>query len=142
MVSTLLVEFRDWQGSDAPSEQSCLASVRRLMDDPDAEYLLGAVDEDHKPAGVAQLRFRYSLWRAAEDCYLEDLFVRQEARRSGLGRALVEGALARARERGCARVELDANEDNPPALALYQRLGFSAVSESPGGRNLLMRLRL
>ena len=141
-VTGLLVEFRDWWGYDVPSQESCLASVRRLIDDPDTEYLLAAKEEASAAAAVAQLRFRWSIWLAAEDCYLEDLFVREEARRSGLGRALVEAALARARERRCARVELDANEANAPALALYEGLGFSAHSRPAGGRNLLMRQRL
>jgi len=66
----------------------------------------------------------------------------QQARGSGLGRALAEAALARARERGCARVELDVNAANQAALALYESLGFESWSDPPGGRNLLMRRRL
>ena len=31
------------------------------------------------------------------------------------------------------------NEGNGPALALYERLGFSASTKAPGGRDLLMR---
>jgi ribosomal protein S18 acetylase RimI-like enzyme len=54
----------------------------------------------------------------------------------------VEAALERARERGCARVELDVNAANPVALALYESLGFESWSDPPGGRNLLMRRRL
>jgi mycothiol synthase len=65
-----------------------------------------------------------------------------DPRGSGLGRALAEAALARARERGCARVELDVNAANPAALALYESLGFEGWSDPPGGRNLLMRRRL
>ena len=68
---------------------------------------------------------------AAEDCWLEDLFVLADARGAGLGAALVELALGRARERGCRRVELDTNECNDAALALYARFGFTARA-SPG----------
>ena len=78
----------------------------------------------------------------ADDCWLEDLFVEEDARGSGLGRALVEAALERARERGCARMELDVNEANAAALALYESLGFDSWSDPPGGRNLFMRRRL
>jgi ribosomal protein S18 acetylase RimI-like enzyme len=63
-----------------------------------------------------------------------------EARRSGLGRALVEGAIARARERGCRRMELDTNEDNAAARALYEGLGF--VNDRYGSRDLYYRLHL
>ncbi|MDQ4049912.1 MAG: GNAT family N-acetyltransferase [Actinomycetota bacterium] len=140
-VADLLIEFRDWWGRAAPSAESFLASVERLMAAPDAEFLLGA-SGDGAPAGVCQLRFRFSVWHAAEDCWLEDLFVCEGARRSGLGAALVEAALDRARERGCARVELDVNEENRAALALYEAFGFSAAPAPGGGRTLLMRRRL
>jgi GNAT superfamily N-acetyltransferase len=91
---------------------------------------------------VCQLRYRFGLWLGTPDCWLEDLFVRESARGRGVGRALAEAAIERARERGSRRIELDVNDANPAALALYERLGFSAWVESAGGRNLLMRLRL
>ena len=109
---------------------------------PHTEYLLGAPHDDAPPAGVAQLRYRYGLWRAGHDCLIEDLYVEPHARRSGLGRALVAHALERARERGCRRAELDVNERNDAALALYARFGFSAAENPYGGRDLYMRLHL
>ena len=141
-VAGLLVEFRDWWGRAEPPAESFRASVDRLIGDPDSEFLLGSAGPDGAPSGVCQLRFRFSVWHAAEDCWLEDLFVREEARRCGLGGALVEAALERARARGCARVELDVNEENRAALALYERLGFSAAPEPGAGRSLLMRRSL
>lgn len=140
-VAGLLVEFRDWWGRDWPPAESFRRSVRRLMAEPGTEYLLGA-REGGEPAGVCQLRYRFGVWHAAEDCWLEDLYVREEARRAGLGGALVDAALARARQRDCARVELDVNEANPAALALYERLGFSSGADPAGGHNLLLRLAL
>ena len=117
-VARLLVGFRDHMGRDWPSENAFLAGVERLIEDPSTEYLLGAPDDDSAPAGVCQLRFRYGLWWAATDCLLEDLFVAEQARGSGLGRALVGLALDRARARSCRRVELDAERENAAALAL------------------------
>ena len=131
-VARLLCEFRDWWGNSGPSDAEMLASVRRIMGGGDGEFLLGAPDGDAEPAGVCQLRFRWSVWKTAEDCWLEDLYVRESARRGGLGRALVEAAVARARERGCRRIELDVNEDNEGALALYAACGFTLEPKPPG----------
>lgn len=142
IVARLLVDFRNHLGLDWPSDNAYLAGVERLIEDRGAEYLLGAPNPDAPPAGVAQLRFRYGIWWAAEDCLLEDLFVREEARNSGLGRALVHATIERARERGCRRVELDANDNNDAAIRLYESVGFSAQDDRYGGRNLFMRYHL
>ena len=135
-VTALMAGFRDWWDRREPSDASIERSVRRLLADPATEFLLAGEE------GVCQLRYRYGLWHGAEDCWLEDLFVRDEARGKGLGRALTEAAIERARERGCARIELDANEANRAAVGLYEALGFSAWQEPPGGRSLRMQLRL
>jgi GNAT superfamily N-acetyltransferase len=137
-IASLLVEFRDHNGGDWPSANAFLASVERLLEDLDTEFLLATPDDDSPPGGVLQLRFRFSVWKAAPDAWLEDLFVREQARRAGVGDALVSLALERARERGAKRVELDCNEDNAPALALYERHGFSARSKGSAGRDLFL----
>jgi ribosomal protein S18 acetylase RimI-like enzyme len=141
-VARLLVEFRDWCGSDWPSANAFLASVERLIEQPDTEFLLGAVDGDSPPSGVSQLRYRFSVWMATEDCWLEDLYVTESGRRRGVGRALVETALERASARGARRIELDTSEANAAARALYESLGFSAQSKDGAARDLLMGRRL
>jgi GNAT superfamily N-acetyltransferase len=140
-VARLLVAFRDWYGRDWPSDNSILASVERLIERPDTEYLLGSADPDSPPAGVCQLRYRHSVWMAADDCWLEDLYVAPVARGAGLGGALIELALQRARDRGCRRVELDTSESNEAARRLYARHGFSESAKStPPAKDLFLGL--
>jgi ribosomal protein S18 acetylase RimI-like enzyme len=141
-VARLMVAFRDHLGRDWPSANAFLAGIEGQMEQPDTEFLLGALNADAPPAGVVQLRYRYGLWRAGTDCHLEDLFVTEDARGAGLGRALVDAAVARARERGCRRLELDVNDHNEAALALYRSLGFDNHDARYGGGNLFMRLHL
>ena len=141
-VARLLIGFRDHLGVGWPSDNAFLAGVERLIEGDDALYLLGTPDDDSPPAGVAQLRFRFGIWWAAEDALLEDLFVLDGARGSGLGRALADRAVQEARERGCRRVELDVNDNNAAALALYRSLGFDNRDDRYGGGNLFMRLPL
>jgi ribosomal protein S18 acetylase RimI-like enzyme len=140
-VGGLLVAFRNHLGFDQPSDDAVLASVERLVADPATDYLLGAAQEGAPAAGLVQLRYRWSVWRDAEDCELEDLFVSPDARRGGLGRALVAAAIDRARERGCGRIALDTAERNEAAVALYRSFGFSDEAYE-GGRAMLMRLWL
>jgi GNAT superfamily N-acetyltransferase len=136
VVARLLVAFRDHIGHDWPSDNAILATVERLMESVEAEFLLAAPDDDSPPAGVAQIRFRLSVWTAAPDCWVEDVFVAEPARRTGCGEALVSLAIERAEIRGCRRIELDTAEDNEPALTLYRRLGFS--ERSKGSRSLFL----
>jgi ribosomal protein S18 acetylase RimI-like enzyme len=132
-AAELLGEFRDWIGAPTPADDRMLAAIERIHQGGDGDFLLGglvpATPEGTPlpppPAGVCQLRFRWSLWTDSDDAWIEDVFVREGARGAGLGRALVELALERARERGCHRIELDVDEGNTAALALYHRLGFA-----------------
>lgn len=142
IVGGLLIEFRDFLGSARPSDNAMLAGVDRLMEDLNTEFLLASADDDAPPSGVAQLRFRFSVWEAAPDCWLEDLYVRPEARRRGVASALVQASVERARERGSRRIELDTNESNDAALALYERFGFSASSKDLPGRDLFLGRRV
>jgi GNAT superfamily N-acetyltransferase len=144
-VAELLGGFRDWFGYSEPTDANMRASVERLLADPATDYLLGAVDAGGAAgaaAGVCQLRYRYSVWTGRDDAWLEDVFVRDEARGTGLGRALVEFTMERARERGCGRIQLDVNTANGPAKALYESLGFSPWQDHPGGDALYMTRKL
>jgi len=138
VVARLLAEFRDHEGRDWPPEEAIRAGVERLIVRDDTEYLLGG----DPPEGVVQLRYRYGVWWDADDCHVEDVFVRDGARGSGLGRALVTAAIERARERGCRRLELDTAEENEPALRLYRSLGFRSGGDEPGRLAVFMRRRV
>ena len=140
-VSTLIAAFRDWWGKDEPSLEGIRATTATLLDDPDTEFLLAAADGDQPAAGVCQLRYRLSVWTGADDCWLEDLYVDESARGTGLGRALVNAAFERARARGCRRIELDVNESNADAIAFYEALGFT-IEPKPPGRTLFVARKL
>jgi len=134
-VTALLAAFRDWWNSDTPSDETFRTTAAKLLEDPNTVFLLAGTD------GLAQLRFRLSAWTGTEDCWLEDVYVRDSARGTGLGKALVQTAVDRARERGCKRIELDVNETNTGAIGLYSSLGFK-VEPKPPGRTLFLGQKL
>jgi ribosomal protein S18 acetylase RimI-like enzyme len=134
-VAGLLSAFRDWWGSSTPSDDTFRRTAATLLEDPNTEFLLAGTD------ALAQLRYRLSVWTGTEDCWLEDLYVRDAARGTGLGRALTEACLERARARGCKRIELDVNEANAGAIRLYTSLGFS-LEPKPPGRTLFLGKKL
>jgi ribosomal protein S18 acetylase RimI-like enzyme len=140
-VSSLMAAFRDWWGKDTPETDRIRQTVRALIGDRGTEFLLAAPEAESAPAGVCQLRYRLSVWTGADDCWLEDLYVADDARRAGLGGALVDAAVKRAEARGCRRMELDVNEENAHALAFYRSLGFTTEPKPPG-RTLFVARRL
>lgn len=142
VAAELLVAFRDHLGKTWPSDNAFLAGVEKLLAERDTDILLASPDADAPPVAVAVLRYRHGIWRAGTDCLVEDVFVADHARGSGLGRALMDAAIARARERGARRMELDTAEDNAAALALYGSLGFRASEGPDAPRDLYMRMHL
>ncbi|MCL6644714.1 MAG: GNAT family N-acetyltransferase [Dehalococcoidia bacterium] len=92
-----------------------------------AEVLL-AEDEDGVQ-GFALFFHSFSTWEGRPGIYLEDLFVRPEARGRGYGRALLARLAALALERDCARLEWAVLDWNEPAIGFYRSLGAVAMDE-------------
>jgi GNAT superfamily N-acetyltransferase len=134
-----MLAFRDWWGRSWPDDEVFGRGISRLLADENTDFLLASVDGG-APAGVVALRYRYGVWQDAPDCCLEDLFVEESTRRAGLGSELVRAAIERAKERGCRRIELDVNDANESAHALYRRHGFDSFVEELGGHNRFLRL--
>ena len=154
-----LMTFRDGTEADLLAAASWIAGRR------DCELWAGAavpwpLDPASLPAQVDMMdavclslvdghelmAFGQRLQRSAGRAHLTRVIVRPEARRRGLGRALVGELLARARTAGYLRASLNVNEDNPAALALYQGLGFRdaqrPVGDPPSPRCRYMELAL
>ncbi len=70
-------------------------------------------------AGFAIHQHHPSTWVEGDDCYLEDLYVDETLRGSGVGRALIDDLAALARARGWKRLYWHTGRDNARARALY-----------------------
>ena len=70
----------------------------------------------------------FALARAiAGEAEILTIAVRPEARRQGLGRALMRAVAIRALAAGAERMTLETAADNAAALALYEGMGFARV---------------
>ena len=94
---------------------------------PYAEVLIGEIDAT--PQGFALFFHNFSTFEGRPGLYLEDLFVRPEARGSGLGKALLAHLAALCTERDCARLEWSVLDWNAPAIGFYQSLGAKLMDE-------------
>jgi GNAT superfamily N-acetyltransferase len=94
---------------------------------PYAEVLIGELDG--VPQGFALFFHNFSTFEGKPGIYLEDLFVRPEARGSGLGKALLAELAALALARDCARLEWSVLDWNAPAIGFYKKLGARLMDE-------------
>ena len=94
---------------------------------PYAEVLIGEIDG--QPQAFALFFHNFSTFEGRPGIYLEDLFVRPEARGSGLGKALLAHLAALTIERDCARLEWSVLDWNAPAIGFYQKLGARLMED-------------
>lgn len=94
---------------------------QRLFDPAEPVFALVAEDAG-RLLGLAHFLFHRSTTRIEPVCYLQDLFTAPAARGRGVGRALVEGVYARARDAGAQRVYWQTKTDNATARRLYDQV--------------------
>ncbi|NJB93117.1 GNAT family N-acetyltransferase [Xanthomonas arboricola] len=80
-------------------------------------------EQDGQALGFAVYFFNYSTWLGRNGLYLEDLFVRPQARGQGAGLALLRHLARLAVQRGCGRFEWSVLDWNQPAIDFYQAAG-------------------
>ena len=95
-----------------------------------AEALIARFDgKSEVAAGFALFFHTYSTFLGRRTLWLEDLFVRQEHRRQGLGRALLRRLAGLAVERNCGRFEWAVLDWNTSAIRFYESLGASLLPD-------------
>lgn len=98
-----------------------------IFDKGRAEVLLAELDG--KPVGFALFFHNFSTFLGRAGIYLEDLFVRPEARGYGAGKALLRKLAGVALERGCGRLEWACLDWNAPSIAFYKAQGAEPMEE-------------
>jgi GNAT superfamily N-acetyltransferase len=98
-----------------------------LFDRRDAEALI--VESDGEAVGYAIFYTTFSTFECRSGIWLEDVYVRPEHRRGGIGLRIMERLAALALERGHVRLEWCALEWNEPALNFYAKLGANRLDD-------------
>ena len=89
-----------------------------------------------KPVGLVHYLYHRTCWSAVNNCYLQDLYVDNEMRGTGLGRVLIEAVKREAGKLGVTNVYWMTHETNATARQLYDRVarrtGFIEYDLLPG----------
>ena len=99
----------------------------RLLD-PVEPMVCAVAARGSQLVGMVHYIFHRSTWTEGDYCYLQDLFVANDTRRSGLGRRLIQHVYEAARQHGAPRVYWLTHQTNEDAIKLYdqvaERSGF------------------
>jgi GNAT superfamily N-acetyltransferase len=109
------------------SEEKLRATLFPDHGRPAAECVLAFLDTE--PVGFALYFTTYSTFLAKPGLWLEDLFVKPEARGRGCGKALVLHLAKLANARGCGRLEWSVLDWNKPAIDFYESLGAKRMTQ-------------
>ena len=85
--------------------------------------------EDGKEVGFALFFHNFSTFLGRAGIYLEDLYVREEYRGRGYGKAILKKLASIAVERGCGRLEWSCLDWNQPSIDFYLSLGAEAMDD-------------
>ncbi|MEG8221323.1 GNAT family N-acetyltransferase [Sphingomonas sp. HH69] len=130
-IDTILQFIRDL------ADYEKLAHAVNTDRDTLARYLFGArpmaevliAERQGDAIGFALFFHNFSTFEGRPGLYLEDLFVRPDARGSGAGKALLVRLAQLAVERDCARLEWSVLDWNEPAIAVYRAIGAVPMDE-------------
>jgi ribosomal protein S18 acetylase RimI-like enzyme len=120
-VAPLFDAYRQFYGC-APDPDAARHFLRERLDR--GESVVFVAELDGKAVGFVQLYPTFTSIGARPAWILNDLYVTPEARRQGVGRALMDAAKAMAEESGAAWLELATAMDNAKAQALYRSCGY------------------
>lgn len=110
---------------ETPLPQAYLRAFEAIDADPNNELVVACLGDE--VAGVLQLTFiPYLTYQGGWRALIEAVRIDSKHRSQGLGKAMFEWAIARARERGCHVVQLTTDKARADAKRFYESLGFVA----------------
>ena len=100
------------------------AKTWERINNPEVDiYGICARTETEGIVGIAHYLFHPVTWSISDRCYLEDLFVVDTQRGSGIGKALIEAVYQAGEQRNADQVYWLTAEDNASARRLYDKVG-------------------
>ncbi len=122
-----LADYEQLARPDAEARQRLIADAFQRT--PPRFHVYLAVDEGKQAAGYAIVFETYSSFLARPTLYIEDIFVRPEARQGGAGSVLFHFLAAEALRRECGRMEWVCLDWNQLAISFYERRGGQHLSD-------------
>jgi GNAT superfamily N-acetyltransferase len=128
LILDLILELAEYE-KEPDSAQATAEQIHEALFGarPAAEAVIARFDGE--PAGWALWFQNFSTWTGKPGLWLEDLFVRPQYRRRGIGKAVLVYLARLCLERDYGRFEWSVLDWNEPSLEFYRSLGAEAMSE-------------
>ena len=126
---TLYEQLAGATTSAAPGDRATSAAVlAEIISDPRRELAVATLEG--RVVGTVDLLTVPNLTHRGEPwAIVENVIVAEDARRGGVGRALMEHAIESARAAGCCKLQLLSGRHRTQAHRFYRTLGLDAVAE-------------
>jgi GNAT superfamily N-acetyltransferase len=119
-VAQLLHDFNTEFDTDSPGPAVLAARLRGLLGGTQTFALLSG-----EPAvGLALVTLRPNVWYPGPVALLDEMYVAPQARRGGIGGAIVDRLIADCRRDGVSAIEINVDEGDVDAQRFYTRHGF------------------
>ena len=129
LIQELIRELAIFEKAEEKAQASGTAISEAFFSEHPAVFCEFVEDEDGTVQGFAIWFLNYSTWTGTHGIYLEDLYIRAEARGRGYGKALLKHLAGICIERGYHRLQWWVLDWNESAITFYEDLGATQMSE-------------
>ena len=109
--------------------QGTAGDLRQVLFGADPSVFAHVVEKDGQVVASAVWFLNFSTFTGRHGIYLEDLFVREDERRHGYGRALIKALAEVCVQRGYRRFEWSVLDWNEPSIRFYRAIGAVGMDE-------------
>ncbi len=127
-ILDFIIGLAEFENEPRSIVEATVESIRRDGFGEDRLFETLIAERNGEPLGMALFFPHYSTWTGTPVLYLEDLFVKAEARGTGAGFELMRALAEVADERGWKRLDLSVLDWNP-ARKFYHQLGMEHEAE-------------
>lgn len=126
ILNTLIHEFAEFERLPVAVTEAAL--LRDGFSKP-AKFRVLMAEWDGEAAGYALFFDYYSSFEGRPGLFLEDIYVRDQYRGKGIGRALLGQVASAASKQNCFGVRWQVLDWNAPAIEFYRKIGAEFLDE-------------
>lgn len=130
-VPALLALIRELATYEKKRHKAVVTECDLLRDGfgPQAKFRALIAEWEMRSAGYASFFYFYSTFQGRPALFLEDLFVLDQFRGKGIGKALLAAVAKLAVDEGCFGLRWEVLDWNQPAIEFYEKLGATFLNE-------------